>query len=850
MGVLSDQIIGVEVIRSVSNNNNGKKLTSIPGIYNISDFVNAPKYIFVTTGDYSKERWFKVHDSRAIEYSGVGEFGLMENKTYYSTKSDMIGHRYKEKHQYSVLSHRINTNDWKVVDDRNNRNAYDTNNNAGTNKLDFVKAIEAPLGYKNASPNYIWEDVSGDDLVWKLFEKYETDYNNWKNSQTENCKTAAQRGSSACNICEGAEYNARNASAKANCNHGLANWCNHDARFTHNARCMELASNRSNANLNAKIAARKWCDRDEHGNFKTPSDKVDVQKAHCQQDEYCCDSANNNANIYKAGCDYKARKFTKQGYLRYAYFNNTATDKTLIRTDYKYGLLDENNSNPINSAGVAIADHYMTVISGEINVPKTDNYTFRHYVDDTIEFWINNVKLFERKSGCCSWIESGPHNITIGAKPIKIISTEGGGGQRIKIEYKSSSGVGGWMKMPASWFSTEFPVNLIESKKDSVTNYCNIGTNWKNNDCIELLEKDTTDRILTEYKDKIIDDCKGKTAAQITAANHCNKLYNATSRNTDIKKSFCRVNGNFRTNAACNTILNKGELLPLYDAYCIPDGSYNTNSNYDQCNTFYKSLLPTGPNYPKYKNAINAHCGQGDKVFTTECNSRTEDEHTPTIIATKNTHCATPANLNSANCRTYIKQGTNMSLFNNALVQKCENDEGQASTDEICNYIYSNATAQQDPVLKQSKDRIDVINCKKDNKFVDDAACIAIADKEENKGSFIDPYIEYCKTGANIVNDKCTAFYNSTLNTIKQDCPESFVGGKESFGNCGCCDSCIGSGCGCCDSCGETSNTILYFFLLLIFILICVYMGKSLCKNTMIILPLPSKDTNITKTQT
>ena len=68
-------------------------------------------------------------------------------------------------------------------------------------------------------------------------------------------------------------------------------------------------------------------------------------------------------------------------------------------------------------------------------------------------------------------------------------------------------------------------------------------------------------------------------------------------------------------------------------------------------------------------------------------------------------------NINNTNCLPYVK--ANLKTFVPNIVSMCETNDGTINNTDICNYVYTDVDTLKDSVIKASKDRIDIENCKK-----------------------------------------------------------------------------------------------------------------------------------------
>lgn len=133
-------------------------------------FEDAPKYVFATKDKNGNTRWFRLDDNRKVEYGKVGEWQL-KDVDYYENNRNIRGFRYHNEWDYSPFGGGTNDND------------YNSYGNGGHNSEPNVKKIQPPNDFyrkpfakttydnQRTVPEYLFKDVSGDDFVWKLFQK-------------------------------------------------------------------------------------------------------------------------------------------------------------------------------------------------------------------------------------------------------------------------------------------------------------------------------------------------------------------------------------------------------------------------------------------------------------------------------------------------------------------------------------------------------------------------------------------------------------------------------------------------------------------------------------------------------
>jgi len=449
-----------------------------------------------------------------------------------------------------------------------------------------------------------------------------------------------------------------------------------------------------------------------------------------------------------------SKKLIKFGYLKYEYYDISDNKNILIKTEYLPGLVDLQN--------VKLTEKYKIIISGFITFTKDDTYYFNCNADDTCLLSLNNnIIINQNKYVGNKLTESTGIFMTSGTYTWKIEHINYGGDQNLIIRIKTTDS-SEWLKIPPSWYSTEFIVNLSDSYNNSFNTYCS--NNWKSDiNCVSAIKDDKTNTLLNMYVTDIIAECSNKDKNDFNNSNACKQLYTIDSNSNKIQKSFCQVNNNFLDESKCITVLDAPIVRSLFDNYCVTNNIYNINSDYTKCNNYYSSLI--GENSDYYNNAINNYCIDDNNLFSEICNINEKIPKVGDIIKdAKIKYCKNSDNINNNNCKPLVLN--NLDIYGESLVEHCEKNNYQNFNDFLCKSVYTNTMNPTNPYIKKSK----IKYCKQDNN-INNLSCLDYAANPANITNFDNYIISRCeKTDGSLTDETiCKYIYNSNNPTINSN---------------------------------------------------------------------------------
>ena len=532
--------------------------------------------------------------------------------------------------------------------------------------------------------------------------------------------------------------------------------------------------------------------------------------------KYCCQGQNFKLQECNSAYIDNKQIIGKLYYITYNYTVNITnggnitipdTSKAIITNGYITPMVNTQimfKANNVDNNGIA-------VIKGFITFPRTDVYSFKSSHDDGLVLTIGAITIFNNPNyGTDVTSVSQSFNAGSNVISINLINTAGPGS--MNLQYKDST-MSDFADIPAEWFSAPYYYNLIGNYNSYLNTACGTSTNWYSSTCYPLINNNPS--LIGNVADNVVNYCKIGGAGAIANSAACTTLYNSSTPNEKIMKSYCLENNRYMTDDKCNdyimmnalkgapatdpiktSILNYCGQTPssgsvsnwstpkcqnyisniyendqvFWDQYCIANG--NLIADYQTCKPNYinsSNQLISGRNTTDFEKKIFDNCNLNNKWQTdTTCKTLLSDSGNSTalgslasnIISTCKVGGSSPA---QANCAVLYTNNSPDRTIQKSYCTNIVNGVPRFINDPTCTTWATNnqndSTYQTQFVnyCGDNKTNWDSANCTNLRNSANSAAVPTGSDKLDHQ-----VYDKYCITNKNLTTDaRCSTYYGA-----------------------------------------------------------------------------------------